>query len=70
MVVTQNEQVITNDVMLKDSSKITKDAVLVKKNGGKVILNENDCIDIDGNILAARFEKKTPQEDKKKKGTH
>jgi hypothetical protein len=68
MVVTLNDQVITSDIVLRDSSRITKDAVLIKKNGKRMVLKEEECIDIDGNILAARFDQKSPG-DKRKKGT-
>jgi hypothetical protein len=58
MVIMQNDLVISNDVTLRDSSKITKDGVLVKKNGNKVTLKEDECIDADGNILVLKESKK------------
>lgn len=69
VVVTHSDEVITEDAWLKDSSRVTKTGVIIKKDGNKIMLREGQCVDADGNVLVSREMRNSEDKiaDKKKK---
>jgi hypothetical protein len=52
---------VTEPVTLMDGSKITKDGTVLRKDGSKVPLKNEECIDMNGNITAPERENKIQQ---------
>ncbi len=50
MILTTNGRTQNTDVTLKDGSLLRINGSLLKKDGTKVSLKEDQCIDLDGNI--------------------
>ncbi len=42
---------ITSDVMLANSTTIQMNVTIIKKDGSKIMLKEDECIDKDGKIM-------------------
>ncbi len=50
LVLTEHELTVEGDVLLNDSSIISKNGVISRKNGEKISLRSGQCVDQDGNI--------------------
>ena len=62
---------LTADVSLSNGNIITTDGMVIKREGGQIVLNNGECVDYLGHLIAVPAEKATTQKDviitKKKK---
>jgi hypothetical protein len=48
MVLMKDGMVVTSDVTLKDSTKVTTNCIVIRKDGSKINLKDGECITGDG----------------------
>lgn len=57
MILMADGKQMNGDVKLNNGTKITPDAVVVKKDGTQTVLKNGECVDKDGNIVDKLIEK-------------
>lgn len=61
VVLTEQEQEVEEDILLRDSSVISRGGTLTRKNGAKLTLQRGECVDQDGNIYLSPPRKQKQQ---------
>jgi hypothetical protein len=67
VVLTEQELPVEGDILLLDSSVVSKNGTLIRKNGMKQSLQSGECVNQDGNIHMGPMTPKQEGEEKKKK---
>jgi hypothetical protein len=66
IVVQKGETQITSDVILANGTRIQTDGVVIKKDGGKLILKDGDCVDKEGNLVDTAAREKNEKKNNQK----
>src|SRR5205823_4448128 len=74
LIVMNENKELTSDVTLANGAKITTSAILVKNDGSRVALKNDECVDKDGNVVRKEdmkkedMKKEQPKKEEPKKG--